>query len=91
MALVGRPIAAVELIGGPVQIPGLTGISSVAADQLHSVALTSDHHVLAWGHNVVGEVGDGSTTDQNSPVQVPGLTTVQQISAGNLFTLAIAT
>lgn len=43
----------------------------------------------AWGDNVYGQLGDGTTSDRGTPVQVSGLTSVAAIAAGNLHSLAV--
>jgi hypothetical protein len=50
----------------------LTGITAIAAGNEFSLALTSGGGVLAWGYNVDGELGDGSTSDSTVPVPVVG-------------------
>jgi alpha-tubulin suppressor-like RCC1 family protein len=73
----------------PVQVPGLTGVSAVAAGDHYSVALKSDGTVWAWGQNNNGQLGNGTTTTARTPVQVPGLSGVVQIAAGSSHTLAM--
>ncbi len=38
----------------------------------HSLALTADGHVYAWGYNSYGQLGNGSTTNATTPVEVEG-------------------
>ncbi|TAJ78805.1 MAG: hypothetical protein EPO42_07300 [Gallionellaceae bacterium] len=57
----------------PKQVPGLTGIISIAAGAYHSLAVKNDGTVWAWGDNTQGQLGDGSKTNRSSPVQVQGL------------------
>jgi alpha-tubulin suppressor-like RCC1 family protein len=84
----GRPSGGGRTLAGPVA--GLTGVRQVAAGGLHSLALTSDGSVWAFGNNSVGQLGNGSTATSYAPVQVPGLTGITQIAAGGDFSLALA-
>jgi len=78
------------------EIIGAAGVSpAISAGGQYSLALKSDGTVWAWGYNVNGELGDGTTTDRNTPVQVHGpgnvgfLTGVTAISAGSNHSLAL--
>ena len=64
----------------PVQVTALAGVRAVAAAESDSYALKADGTVWAWGDNMYGEIGDGSTTNRLSPVQVSALTGVVAIS-----------
>jgi alpha-tubulin suppressor-like RCC1 family protein len=68
---------------------GLTNVISIAAGEVHSFALKSDGTVWAWGYNVCGQLGDGTTEEKTRPVQVLGLTNVISIAAGNYYSLAL--
>ncbi len=48
----------------------LKKVVDVAGGEVHSMALTSDGKVYAWGYNLFGQVGDGTTTDRDQPVAV---------------------
>lgn len=77
----------------------LSGATAVAGGGYHSLALLSDGSVLAWGANDRGQLGDNSTTYQNTPVHVCGvgatdctanpLKGVTAIAAGEAFSLAL--
>src|SRR5439155_13908004 len=54
-----------------------------AAGWNHTVAVNSDGSVLAWGRNLYGQLGDGTTTQRNSAVSVSGVTDVSAVAAGN--------
>jgi alpha-tubulin suppressor-like RCC1 family protein len=73
-----------------VKIPRGTKVTSVRAGCVFSLALTSTGQVLAWGDNLDGQLGDGSTSNSDTPVRVrlPAGTTVTAISAGQDFGLA---
>ncbi|MDD2913580.1 MAG: RCC1 repeat-containing protein, partial [Candidatus Pacebacteria bacterium] len=68
----------------------------VAGGYSFSLALKSDGTVYAWGYNVNGQLGNGTTTDSVTvPVQVKGvggvgyLTDITSITAGNYHALAL--
>ncbi|MDC0762564.1 RCC1 repeat- and reductase domain-containing protein [Brevibacillus sp. AG] len=58
-------------------------IELVSAGSYHSLALKSDGTVWAWGHNLFGQLGDGSTYESTVPKQVSGLDNVLKIDAGS--------
>ncbi len=45
-------------------------VVAVAAGWFHSLALCSDGTVAAWGYNLLGELGDNTTTPRPAPVAV---------------------
>ena len=75
----------------PVQVHGvggvgiLSGVVAIAAGGLHSLAVRSDGSVVAWGNNIAGQLGDGTSTGpatcpptggqpcSTTPVQVEGV------------------
>ena len=54
-------------------MPLLAGITTVAANGFHSLALMSNGQVWAWGANTFGQLGDGTTINRSLPVQVQDL------------------
>ncbi len=48
----------------------LQNVSVLSGGASHGVVLKGDGTVWAWGHNGLGQLGDGTTTFRNSPVQV---------------------
>jgi len=72
-------------------VPGLTGVTRIAAGDGFSLALRSDGTAWAWGNNYDGELGDGATDSSSVPVQVSGLSQVTSIAAGIDSALAIRT
>lgn len=75
----------------PLPVPGLTGVTAIAAGQSFALARKSDGTVVAWGLNTYGQLGDGTTTTRTSPVAVSGLTSVAGIGAGLEHSLAVLT
>jgi alpha-tubulin suppressor-like RCC1 family protein len=59
-------------------------VTALRGGALFTLALTSSGKVLAWGDNLFGELGDGSTTDRLSPVKVkiPKSVSITAISLG---------
>jgi alpha-tubulin suppressor-like RCC1 family protein len=53
-----------------VKLPRGTKVTAVAAGCTHNLALTATGHVLAWGFNGQGELGNGTTTSSDLPVRV---------------------
>ena len=78
----------------PVKVKGLSGVTQVAAGGLpgwagHSVALTGDGSVWAWGYGKSGQLGRGALGTSGTPAKVPGLSTVTQVAAGGDNTYAL--
>ena len=77
----------------PVVLAGFAQVTSIAAGLDHLLALLSDGTVAAWGTNLHGQLGNGTTTSNNSanspPTIVAGLTGVTGIAAGRYFSLAL--
>jgi len=61
---------------------------SVSAGGEHTLALTAEGEVFAWGSNDSGQLGDGTTQSSMLPVQVQGLTGITLVMAGGAHSLA---
>jgi alpha-tubulin suppressor-like RCC1 family protein len=77
----------------PVQVslpPGVVPVA-VAAGNDHSLALGSNGTLYAWGYNGFGQLGNGTTTNEDSPVAVtfPSGVTATAVSAGTNFSVAL--
>jgi len=73
----------------PIEVQGVTNPIMVSAGYMFSMALMQDHTLMAWGNNLEGEIGDGTTTNRLTPVPVPGIDQVVWVSAGWTHTVAI--
>jgi alpha-tubulin suppressor-like RCC1 family protein len=74
----------------PVHVLGSSGITTaISAGSHHSLALRSNGTVWAWGYNVNGQLGDGTTTDSSRPVQVRRLSNVIAVAAGDYCSVAL--
>ena len=71
-------------------IGGITNWSQVDAGGIHSLGVTSSGIAWAWGYNVFGQLGDGTTVTKSSPVSViGGITDWSQVSAGTFHNLGV--
>ncbi len=75
----------------PQIMQGVTGkVVAIAAGTYHSLALTDDGRVWAWGHNDQGQLGDSTFTDPFGVFPVKGLKGAKAIAAGGGHGLALA-
>jgi hypothetical protein len=75
----------------PVTVTGLGGAATaIAAGAGHTVALLSNGTLKAWGDNISGSLGNGTTINSSTPITVIGLSgTVTAIAAGGPATVAL--
>ena len=59
----------------------LSGVTAIAAGDLHTCALMSDRSVKCWGSNLEGQLGDGTITSKSYPAKVSGINTATQLAA----------
>jgi len=75
-----------------VHLPAGTRVTGIAGGDFHSVAVTTDGRVLAWGFNDEGQLGNGTATSSSVPVPVdlPAFTRAFAVAARGNFSLALA-
>ena len=76
----------------PVQVTGLSNITSLSAGSSHVCAIDSSNALWCWGHNDHGQLGTGDNNNATSPTQVSGTdlsSDVVQVSAGAATTCAV--
>ena len=61
----------------------------VAAGSQHVLVLKSNGTVWAWGNNVRGALGDGTTVDKRAAVQVQGINGITAVAVGNYYSMAL--
>lgn len=71
-------------------ITPITNVSNIAAGQLCSFAVKADGTVWAWGCNVYGQLGDGTTVDKSVAIKINGLSNIIKISAAADHVLALS-
>ncbi|XP_016101416.1 RCC1 and BTB domain-containing protein 2-like isoform X2 [Sinocyclocheilus grahami] len=67
-------------------------VTEVACGSHHTIALTTEGEVYAWGYNNSGQVGSGSTANQPSPRRVSSCLqnkVVVNIACGQLCSMAV--
>ncbi|MEV5570087.1 Ig-like domain repeat protein [Spirillospora sp. NPDC052269] len=74
-------------------LPSGATVTQVSGGYHHSLAVTSDGRVLAWGYNGYGQLGDGTTTSREVPIEValPDGAKAKQVAAGYGYSLALTT
>ncbi|ABP53646.1 Ig-like domain repeat protein [Salinispora tropica] len=75
-----------------VSLPTGTTLAAIASrDSDHTIAIAGDGTALAWGSNIFGQLGDGTTTNPSTPVPValPTGITLLTTAAGSDHTLAL--
>ena len=70
-------------------------IIQVSTGTYHTIALSSDGSIFAWGFNENGELGDGTNTSRSSPasVKIGGVSSGKKITyvkAGDYYAIALS-
>jgi alpha-tubulin suppressor-like RCC1 family protein len=74
----------------PISVSSINNAILISASlEGHSLALLSDGTIKSWGKNDYGQLGNNTTTQQNSPVNVLNITNAIKISAGKNSSFAI--
>jgi alpha-tubulin suppressor-like RCC1 family protein len=74
----------------PVSVAGGLVFRAIAGGYQHSLGLTTDGAVYAWGANQYGQLGDGSSvTFRSTPVAVAGGRSYIAISGGDYHSVAL--
>jgi len=64
-------------------VPPGTKVKAISAGCDHSLARTASGHVLEWGSNNHGQLGDGTTAERGTPVRVQLLAGLAAIAIGS--------
>ena len=78
-----------------IQVKGISQIIAIAVGDTHSMALTKDGRIWAWGANTNGRLGDGTSILRKTPVLVKNelatntLTNINAIAAGDNHSMAL--
>lgn len=71
------------------QIGSASDWQQTRAGSSHSGAIRQDGSLWMWGANLMGQLGDGTTSTRQAPVQIAAGSTWQTLALGNNFTLGI--
>lgn len=66
-----------------------SAVADAACGTSHSLAVTSNGELYAWGRNVYGQLGVGDNTDRSSPTRVGTDSDWVSVKAGNYHSIAI--
>ena len=66
-------------------------IQKVSAGLNHTVAIGADGTLWAWGSNNHGQLGDGTTADQQLPLQIGRAVNWAAVSTGGEYNMAFGT
>ncbi len=74
-----------------VSMPSGVRATALAAGLYHSLAIGSNGKLYAWGYNLYGQIGDGTTTNQLLPeaINLPSGGTPSAITTGQYDSLAL--
>ena len=70
----------------PTQISGLSNVTAISAGGYHSLAMTSNGTVWAWGYNFYGQLGNStnnSSPSANPPAAIPSMRYGWRLEAGS--------
>jgi alpha-tubulin suppressor-like RCC1 family protein len=73
----------------PILVPGLSGITQVAAGDDYALARGSDGSVWAWGENHGGSLGTGTPANQLIPRRLQDLSRITQVAAAGGASYAV--
>jgi LruC domain-containing protein len=93
---VGIGTVTAQGINTPMQVGNASNWAAVSAGRFHSLALTTDGSLYAWGRNNnaslasgAGQLGNNTTTDSSVPILIG--TGYSQVAAGTFFSAALKT
>ncbi|MFM8793913.1 MAG: hypothetical protein ACKOFF_03320 [Acidimicrobiales bacterium] len=64
-------------------------MSKIASGMAHSCRVLDSGHVVCWGLNTNGQLGDDSTSPATKPVLVRGISTATSVAVGAIHTCAV--
>ena len=70
-------------------MPEFGGFVYVSAGGQHSLAITENGQLWAWGLNSNGQLGDGTVTTRHTPTRIGNATHWASVSAGDSHSLAV--
>ena len=77
------------LVNSQVTFSSRSVAQTLALGAGHTLALKGDGTVWAWGNNLSGQLGDGTTFNRSLPVQAGGLANVSAVAASANRSLAL--
>ena len=82
----GNNLASASSWSFTAEVPYPTSVSSGGS---YTCALIADGTIKCWGHNLYGQLGDGTSTNRNTPVNVVGISNAIEISTSDKSSCAL--
>ncbi len=73
----------------PVQVVNISNVKAISGGGEHSLAITCDGKVFAWGDNSFGQLGNGTMLNSNVPTKVLLSEDAIAVAAGGFHSLAL--
>jgi len=73
----------------PARVVGADDVEQASAGIAHSLAVTKNGQVYAWGFNEYGQLGDGTVRSSIVPILIKNLSKIKQVSAGDYHSLVL--
>ena len=70
-------------------VSGISTASTIDAGEDHTCAVLSDNTVQCWGYGLLGNLGNGSSSNSNIPVTVSNISTATAVAGGEDFNCAL--
>jgi alpha-tubulin suppressor-like RCC1 family protein len=84
-----------EEVARPALVTGAAAVTlvfgSVSAGETHTCGVTTVGRAYCWGHNFLGQLGDGTTTDHYRPAEVAGGLRFKSVNVGPEHSCGVTT
>ena len=71
----------------PIQIKKISGVTSIACGEKHTICIDNNSNVWGFGENQFGQLGTGTSRDVLAPMNIRKLSNIIQASCGSAFSV----